>query len=1373
MDTTSQNGTNASQGMNPHAKLLNQITSVLPSMVYQVRLLPDKTLVFPYVSNKIQEFFELSPQDVVLNPSHFIEKIHPDDIDHLISTAKLSAKHFSLWTGEFRVVLNGGKVVWLYGNAKPELESDGGILWTGFLRDITELKLLREKLSMSLLSMQSDGETASDFLFEMTDDGVVQIAYSAFSELMPSSEDVFIGKNIKHILPGLAVEAIYAAIKEVDIKNGRHAEYYSVASSHGKVWFEVSVAKKQNKPPVYAVLIRDITRNKQTQDNLLVSSVAFDALSEAVMISDANRIIVSVNQAFVKLTGYSSEEIVGKKARFYSTINAPEVIAEIRRTFQDYTPFAGEVLSYKKDGTTFCNELSITPVFDKQLKPTHFVGVIRDITERKALQSAVEESRNLLLTIIDAAPVRIYWKDIESRYLGCNLAFANDVGLQSPSDIFGKDDFDLVPAEFAEKYRLDDLKVMASGVAKLFYEEQSINSSGQVAWALKSKVPLKNAQGETIGLLGVFDNITDRKLEQEKLKKTKQALLESSERYLDLYEFAPVGYLSIDNNGMVAEANWKARSLLGMKRKDLSKERFSRYIATQHKKEWQTIFTTIKSFNHGGELEFDIQITQADGDTLDTKLSCIRVDDASNIMIRVTIADITHAKHAEKLLRQQESYQRSLLDNFPFMVWLKDDKSRLLTANNQYLKNAGYTSHLDVVGKSDLEIWPVDLAKMYIRDDQEVIHARKSKTVDEIIEVDGKHVWYETYKSPVIVNDKVIGTVGFARDITNRRRAVSYEQFRGRILELLVREHSIAVILEHIAKGIEQLNPMMFCIIALLNPDKKTLHVVSAPSLPDFFVQALEGMKIGLGMGSIGTVAYTKQRLIVEDVMAHPYWQKNKELALKAGIGSSWAEPIIGAKGDVLGTFGVYHHQAQSPTDYDITLIEQSARLISIAIERSETSSQVDYLAYYDEVTSLPNRRFLLEQLKRAMSINLQTKAHVAVLYLDLDQFKAINESRGHDVGDLLLVEVSNRLKRCVQAVDVVARIGGDEFVVMLENLSEQLIEAAKQAEVVADKILKVLSKPYTLAKHKHHSSVSIGITLIGKEKTDVEDVLKQSDIAMYQAKKSGRNTFCFFDHKMQANITTLVALENELRNAIKNNQLHLYYQVQVDHLGQPFGAEALIRWIHPERGMVSPAQFIPLAEESGLIIPIGHWVLDTACAQIKAWQDNPSTRDLTLSVNISAKQFRQSNFVEQVQSCVERHAIDPMFLRLELTESMLLENVEETVEYMNALGKIGVQFSLDDFGTGYSSLQYLKRLPLYQLKIDQSFVRDIVIDSHDRTIVRTIIAMAQSMYIGVIAEGVETAEQQELLLTNGCRRYQGYLFGKPVPIEMFNQRFE
>jgi EAL domain-containing protein (putative c-di-GMP-specific phosphodiesterase class I) len=355
-----------------------------------------------------------------------------------------------------------------------------------------------------------------------------------------------------------------------------------------------------------------------------------------------------------------------------------------------------------------------------------------------------------------------------------------------------------------------------------------------------------------------------------------------------------------------------------------------------------------------------------------------------------------------------------------------------------------------------------------------------------------------------------------------------------------------------------------------------------------------------------------------------------------------------------------------------------------------------------------------------------------------------------------------------VREGDTVARLGGDEFVVMLENLSEQPIEAAAQTEAIGEKILATLSQPYHLETHEYHGTASIGAILFNDHQSLIEELMKQADIAMYQAKKAGRNALRFFDPQMQASITARVSLEGELHKALEKQQFRLYYQIQVNSTHRSLGAEALIRWLHPERGIVPPLEFIPLAEETGLILPIGLWVLDTACAQIKAWQQAPQTRDLVLAVNVSAKQFRQPDFVAQVQAAVQRHAINPMLLKLELTESMLLENIEDTIATMNELNEIGIQFSLDDFGTGYSSLQYLKRLPLDQLKIDQSFVRDIATDSSDIAIVRTIVAIARSLDMAVIAEGVETENQRQLLLKNGCSNYQGFLFGKPLPIGQF-----
>jgi diguanylate cyclase (GGDEF)-like protein/PAS domain S-box-containing protein len=438
--------------------------------------------------------------------------------------------------------------------------------------------------------------------------------------------------------------------------------------------------------------------------------------------------------------------------------------------------------------------------------------------------------------------------------------------------------------------------------------------------------------------------------------------------------------------------------------------------------------------------------------------------------------------------------------------------------------------------------------------------------------------------------------------------------------------------------------------------------------------------------------------------------------------------------------------------------------------ERKAAELEIQNLAFNDPLTHLPNRRFLVDRLQHVLASSARSGRNGALLFIDLDHFKNLNDSLGHGIGDQLLQQVAERLEACVREGDIVARLGGDEFVVILENLSEKTIEAAAQTEAVGEKILATLKQPYQLASYEYNSTTSIGAALFNDNNHTVDELMKQADIAMYQAKKSGRNSLHFFDPQMQAAITNRATLGNELHRAIEGRQFRLYYQIQVDSSFRPIGAEALLRWIHPERGLMYPDEFISLAEETSLILIIGHWVLETACAQIKAWQQDPLTRSLVLAVNVSAKQFHQGDFVTQVREVVQRHAIDPARLKLELTESILLENIEGIIVTMSALNDIGVQFSLDDFGTGYSSLQYLKQLPLDQLKIDQSFVRDIAADSSDKAIVSTIIAMAQSLNLDVIAEGVETEEQRQFLMNRNCIHYQGYLFGSPVPIEQFEE---
>jgi diguanylate cyclase (GGDEF)-like protein/PAS domain S-box-containing protein len=463
-----------------------------------------------------------------------------------------------------------------------------------------------------------------------------------------------------------------------------------------------------------------------------------------------------------------------------------------------------------------------------------------------------------------------------------------------------------------------------------------------------------------------------------------------------------------------------------------------------------------------------------------------------------------------------------------------------------------------------------------------------------------------------------------------------------------------------------------------------------------------------------------------------------------------------------------------SPRWLTITAVRGSDRRITHYVgtlvditQRKANEAKIEHLAFYDPLTLLPNRRLLVDRLQQAVLACARSHKRGAILFIDLDDFKTLNDTQGHDVGDQLLQQVAQRLLTCVRASDTVARLGGDEFVVMLEDLSESGREAANQAELIGDKILAALALPYLLAGHEHHSTGSVGGMLFGEHHETVDDLLKRADLAMYRAKAVGRNTLRFFDPTMQVAVTARAVLEAELRKGLRDGQFVLHYQPQVDGVGRVTGAEALARWQHPRRGLVPPVEFIPLAEETGLIEPLGRWVLESACTQLLAWSAGPETAHLTLSVNVSAREFRHSEFVARALAVVDRAGIDPQKLVFEFTESPMLEDFEEAIAKMTAMKAHGARFSLDDFGTGYSSLSYLKHLPLDQLKIDQSFVRDVVSDPNDAAIARTIMTLGQSLGLAVIAEGVETVEQRDFLAQQGCHAFQGYLFGRPGPVDV------
>ena len=984
---------------------------------------------------------------------------------------------------------------------------------------------------------------------------------------------------------------------------------------------------------------------------------------------------------------------------------------------------------------------------------------------------------------------------------------------------------------------------------------------------------------------------------------------------------------------------------------------------------------------------------------------------------------ITENKRA---LQKSEASHKNLFESSPDAVLVLNNDA-LIDCNPAALSMFGVTKREDLLTRHPEQLSPpfqVDGEESRIAADRKIQQALKES-----------HVSFEWLHRRINTGQVFIAEVllnrvdidgetliqGTVRDITERKQSENYEQFRSQILEMLAGTEPHMNTLQSIAAGVERLHPKMLCSILLLDKEKKHFANGVGPSLPNFYNEALYQVEVGLGIGSCGTAVFVGERIIVDDIATHPYWTNFKDLAAKANLAACWSQPIKSSTNEVLGTFAIYHREINKPSPQDIKLIEQCARLASIAIEknlvaeklneseahyrlltedatdvvwkmdinnrftyispadermRGFTASEVvgqhvfslltedgigslrkktieriekeqrgiktgamifelqqrckdgrliwtevlsnpirdslgnicgyqgitrditsrrladealriaaiafesqegmyitntkweflqvnkafseitgycakeaigrkpdllrsgihdDFfytemtnrlstngawqgeiwdkrkngetfpalltltvvkddaghvshyvgtftdissrktaeekiksLAFYDPLTFLPNRRLLMDRLEQALAGGARHQRKGALLFVDLDNFKKLNDTLGHDKGDILLQQVAKRLITCTRDIDTVARFGGDEFVVMLEDLSEESIEAAMQAEVVGEKILSALNHGYQLAGIEHRSTPSIGITLFGETIEAIEEPLKRADLAMYQAKSAGRNTMRFFDPKMQAVVAAHVALEEAIREAIVENQFLLHYQVQVTHKGILTGAEALVRWKHPVRGMVSPAEFIPLAEETGLILPLGHWVLETACTQLAKWSNDPAMAHLTLAVNVSARQFHQDDFVQQVLDTIRRTSVNPRRLKLELTEGMLVSNVEDVIAKILAIKEYGVDFSLDDFGTGFSSLAYLKRLPLDQLKIDQSFVRDILVDPNDAAISKMVIVLAETLGLSVIAEGVETQAQRDLLASQGCLAYQGFLFSRPLALQEF-----
>jgi len=1147
--------------------------------------------------------------------------------------------------------------------------------------------------------------------------------------------DLSVGMPLHNLLPAESAARWSQSYERARLEGSFRMECSLVAGSTLEFTFKPIVVNGESIGT--SVLGKEIADRKHAVGQSPESDANFRRFFEEnssvmLLVEPSGGEIVAANRAASAYYGLPQEKLIGLPTREIST-SPPE---RVERNMLLALRGKCSVFSYRirlANGEERDVETHTSPC-DIDGRPLLF-AIVHDVTERKRFELALEEAREKYLDIFDGAQEGMFQTTIDGQVLTVNAALARMLGYESPDDVQNsvKDLSHDVWEDPDERSRY--LKSLPANGAVQGYQCRFKRKDGTTVWVSVNSRIVFTTDGQAPFHEGFLTDITDHKRAEQSLREIAESL-EEAQRIGGLGSYvldlaAGVWTSSDALDELFGIDKDYARTVSGWLAFIHSDDRMmmAAYVAevisgevTQFDKEYRIIRHTDQAerWVHGlGRIEFDVQ-----GDPR---------------ILRGVIKDITARRQGEIALRENEQRFRGSFEQAAVGMLHTSLEGKIMRANAKFAEIIGYAPD---------EIAGISFQQITFRDDLDRSNASLQRMTAGLADVTPPSVWEKRYIRRDGSLTWVKLTISIQRD--GEGRALHYITVVEDINKRKAAEASLSKAQEAL-----RLSEVRYRTVFQTSLDCVTIKTLTDGRFIDVNGPFLKLMGfeyeevIGRTSLELDFWADPRSRDGMAQLLRRDSSFQDFETQYKKRNGEIFWVRISASKIDIDGT----------------PCILSVMRDISYAKAAEE---EIWNLAFYDPLTHLPNRRLLLDRLRQALAATTRTERNRALLFVDLDDFKTLNDTLGHQTGDRLLQEVAARLSKSVRECDTVARLGGDEFVVMLEGLSILPDEAATQAEVVGRNILSAIDQPYWLDGHECLSTSSVGITVFGQKSESADAILQQADIAMYQAKAAGRNTMRFFAPALQTAVHARVEMEVELRQALKADQFVLHYQPQVDAAGL-IGAEALIRWKHPRRhSLVMPGKFIPIAEQSGLILPLGDWILETAATQIAAWQGRSQTANISISVNISALQFRQPEFVDQVLMALHRAGANPQNLKLELTESMLVDNIEDVISKITNLKSYGIGFSLDDFGTGYSSLSYLKRLPLDQLKIDRSFVRDIVENLGSRAIAQSIISLGRALCLGVIAEGVETEEQRNCLIQLGCHTFQGYLFSCPLPLEEF-----